>query len=293
MPPFACSKTPSRELVAPVKAPFSCPKSSDSIRFFAAAPQSKTRKAFLERLERSWTARLANETSDRELHHEEVMEKSSRQPLEDVAERIMDRLEKRLGSRSFLLGDASGCTADADSNNNDNDVDADANNADENKSRKIHVPSIMALDRKASELEEVLIQHSSNCYNGRVEHLDAKIDTLNNEVQPALRLETIKADQREGALNRQYIAVAADATRRYAEENAARVADHEMLRATKEEKATKQPCDAEKILAEIRALGQLLEDERSERQRADEEIMATIIETRKAWQKIVIESLVD
>lgn len=126
-----------------------------------------------------------------------------------------------------------------------------------------------------------------------MEHLDAKIDTLNDEVQPALRLETIKADQREGALNRQYIAIAADATRWYAEENAARVADHEMLRATKEEKAAEQPRDAEKILAEIRALRQLLDDERSERQRADEEIMANIIETRKAWQKIVIESLGD
>ena len=284
--------TPSRfKFACDTSAPTELAKMQDEAQKRRELFQSRVTE--IEKQAAAWTARLANETIDRELHHEEVMEKSIRQPLEDVAERIMDRLEKRLGSRSFLLGDAPGC-AEADSNDNGNVVvDADTNNADENKSRKIHAPSIMALDRKASELEEALIQHSSNCYNGRVEHLDAKIDTLIDEVQPALRLETIKADQREGALNRQYIAVAADATRRYAEENAARVADHEMLRATKEEKATEQPCDAEKILAEIRALGLLLDDERSERQRADEEIMATIIETRKAWQKIVIESLGD
>ena len=275
--------TPSRfKFACDTSAPTELAKMQDEAQKRRALFQSRVTE--IEKQAAAWTARLANETIDRELHHEEVMEKSIRQPLEDVSDRVMDRLEKRLGSHSFLLGDASGCTADADNNNNDND-------ADENKSEKI--PSIMALDRKASELEEALIQHSSNCYNGRVEHLDAKIDTLNDEVQPALRLETIKADQREGALNRQYIAIAADATRWYAEENAARVADHEMLRATKEEKAAEQPRDAEKILAEIRALRQLLDDERSERQRADEEIMANIIETRKAWQKIVIESLGD
>ena len=242
------------------------------------------RVAEIEKRAASWTARLANETIDRELHHEEVMENSIKQPLEDAAERIMDRLEKRLGSHSLLLGDGRESEAAA-TNDDDND------NADKEENARKKVPSIMALDRKATDLEEKLIQHSSNSYNARVEHFDTKIDTLTDEVQPALRLETIKADQREAVLNRQYIAIAADATRWYAEENAARVAEHEILRTTRNEKAAEQPPDAEKILADIRAFRQLLEDERSERQRADEEIMSTIIETRKAWQKIVIESL--
>ena len=244
------------------------------------------RVAEIEKRAASWTARLANETIDRELHHEEVMEKSIKQPLEDAAERVMDRLEKRLGSHSLLLG--AGRESEAAANNDDDD---DNDNADKEENARKKVPSIMALDRKATDLEEKLIQHSSNSYNARVEHFDTKIDTLTDEVQPALRLETIKADQREAVLNRQYIAIAADATRWYAEENAARVAEHQMLRTTRNEKAAEQPPDAEKILADIRAFRQLLEDERSERQRADEEIMSTIIETRKAWQKIVIESL--
>lgn len=246
------------------------------------------RVAEIEKRAASWTARLANETIDRELHHEEVMEKSIKQPLEDAAERVMDRLEKRLGSHSLLLG--AGRESEAAANNDDDDDD-DNDNADKEENARKKVPSIMALDRKATDLEEKLIQHSSNSYNARVEHFDTKIDTLTDEVQPALRLETIKADQREAVLNRQYIAIAADATRWYAEENAARVAEHQMLRTTRNEKAAEQPPDAEKILADIRAFRQLLEDERSERQRADEEIMSTIIETRKAWQKIVIESL--
>ena len=82
------------------------------------------RVAEIEKRAASWTARLANETIDRELHHEEVMEKSIKQPLEDAAERVMDRLEKRMGSRSFLLGDASGCTAHADNNNNEKPINS-------------------------------------------------------------------------------------------------------------------------------------------------------------------------
>ena len=39
MPPSACSKRPTRCLSAPVKAPFSCPKSSDSSRFSCSAAQ--------------------------------------------------------------------------------------------------------------------------------------------------------------------------------------------------------------------------------------------------------------
>jgi len=284
----AASHTPSRfQFACDTSAPTELAKIQDEAQKRRELFQSRV--AEIEKRAATWTARLANETIDRELHHEEVMEKSIKNPLEDAADRVMDRLEKRLGSHSLLLGD--GPESEAAANNDDNDYD-DNNNADkEDKSKK--VPPIMALDRKATELEEVLIQHSSNSYNARVEHLDAKIDTLNDEVQPALRLETIKADQREGALNRQYIAIASDATRWYAEENAARVAEHEMLRTTRDEKAAENPRDAEKILADIQALRQLLEDERSERQRGDEEIMSTIIETRRAWQKIVIESLGD
>ena len=37
VPPFACSKRPVRCVVAPVNAPFSCPKSSDSINSFGIA----------------------------------------------------------------------------------------------------------------------------------------------------------------------------------------------------------------------------------------------------------------
>ena len=39
VPPLASSKRPTRELMAPVKAPFSCPNSSDSIRSRGIAPQ--------------------------------------------------------------------------------------------------------------------------------------------------------------------------------------------------------------------------------------------------------------
>jgi hypothetical protein len=281
------SGTPSRfKFACDTSAPTELAKMQDEAQKRRELFQSRV--AEIEKRAAAWTARLANETIDRELHHEEIMEKSIKQPLEDAAERVMDRLEKRLGSHSFLLGGDSGPIAGANGNDDGEDDD---NHANEDGTKEI--PSIMALDHKATELEEALIQHSSNCYNARVKHFDANIDTLNDEVQPALRLETIKADQREGALDRQYISIAADATRWYAEENAARVADHEMLRATKDKKEAEQPRDSEKILADIRALRQLLEDERSERQRADEEILATIIETRKAWQKIVIESLGD
>ncbi len=50
VPWFACSKTPRRELTAPVNAPRSCPNSSASSRFGGTAVQSRTTNGPLLRL---------------------------------------------------------------------------------------------------------------------------------------------------------------------------------------------------------------------------------------------------
>ena len=56
MPFCARSKAPARLPVAPVKAPFTCPKSSLSMRFDATAEQSKTTNGPVERFEWVCTA---------------------------------------------------------------------------------------------------------------------------------------------------------------------------------------------------------------------------------------------
>ena len=57
MPPSANSKRPSRRCCAPVKAPFSCPKSSEAIKARGIAAQLTAMNARAERLERRWMAR--------------------------------------------------------------------------------------------------------------------------------------------------------------------------------------------------------------------------------------------
>ncbi len=56
MPPWACSIRPIRFTSAPVKAPFSCPKSSDSMISLGIAPQLSATKARGRRGELWWRA---------------------------------------------------------------------------------------------------------------------------------------------------------------------------------------------------------------------------------------------
>jgi hypothetical protein len=57
VPLSAAWNFPARVATAPVKAPFTCPKSSDSMRFSGMAPQLMTMKGPLARLERLWISR--------------------------------------------------------------------------------------------------------------------------------------------------------------------------------------------------------------------------------------------
>mmetsp|Transcript_21809 Transcript_21809/g.48790 ORF Transcript_21809/g.48790 Transcript_21809/m.48790 type:complete len:421 (-) Transcript_21809:57-1319(-) len=256
---------------------------------------------------KSWNVRLEHEVLDREADFEEVVEKSINQPMDDAAKRVLARLERKMGHTKILgvdkkilaaaVGDPIESESDDASNENivikdekeeENDT---SNEGDKEEKKTVSHPTVLELEHNQNEVYKKLAHYQMDVYEARVAHLDRNIATINHEVRPELRLETIKADQREGAVFRKFKAIAGDALASHAEENAIRVAKLELLRRDKEEKAEEKPKDAEAILADIRALRQLLEDEREERQRADEKILATIVETRKAWQKIVLESL--
>ncbi len=60
MPPLADSKRPMRRCVAPVKAPFSWPKSSDAIKEGGMAAQFTPMNARSARFDRLWIARAIN-----------------------------------------------------------------------------------------------------------------------------------------------------------------------------------------------------------------------------------------
>ena len=57
MPPFASTNLPACFSVAPVKAPFSCPKRIDSTRFSGSAPQLTVTKGLPRRSDAPWIAR--------------------------------------------------------------------------------------------------------------------------------------------------------------------------------------------------------------------------------------------
>src|SRR5216683_1436191 len=60
VPPSAASKRPTRRCSAPVKAPFSCPKSSDAISEGEIAAQLTRMNARADRFDRLWIARAIN-----------------------------------------------------------------------------------------------------------------------------------------------------------------------------------------------------------------------------------------
>lgn len=256
---------------------------------------------------KSWNVRLEHEMLDREADFEEVVEKSINQPVEDAAKRVLERLERKMGHTKILgvdkkilaaaVGDPIESERDDASNEDvvikdEKEEEKDSSNeGDKEEKKTVSHPTVLELEHNQNEVYKTLANYQMDVYEARVEHLDKNIATINHEVRPELRLETIKAEQREGAVFRKFKTIAGDALASHAEENAIRVAKLELLRRDKEEKAEEKPKDVEAILADIRALRQLLEDEREERQRADEKILATIVETRKAWQKIVLESL--
>ena len=247
------------------------------------------------------TARLTNETIDRELHYEEVLQKSIQEPIEAATKRVVERLEEKF-PRSRLLGN--GVTGNDTDDNESDGCDKNQDREEEKKSEgkeedegttTKRKPSLMELERKIHGVDKAMTKYiHETAYQTRVDHLDKKIDLIQTEINPDLKLEASKADQREGALIRKYVSLAGKADRWHAEEKAARVADLELVSDEKDGRAKENTSkDLEGILGEIRALRQLLDDERSARQSADEEIMTHIIETRKAWQQIVLDSLGD
>ncbi len=60
MPPSAASKSPFWSRCAPVKAPFTCPKSSDSRSVSVSAPQLRATKGWFRRGLRAWSARATS-----------------------------------------------------------------------------------------------------------------------------------------------------------------------------------------------------------------------------------------
>lgn len=221
----------------------------------------------------AWTARLANETLARDREWEDLVQRAAGRRLEESVERIMDRIDKKLVSPI-----ASSARSSSDGGSSDDDDDA---------SNKIALPQFEA---RVSRLDAALLDHVHKVtYDARVSHLDSLRARIRDETYPLLRLEAVKADKREGGMVRTFEGIAASAAHAMAEENAARVADFQML----EDELAKEGDEKHinDFLQEIQRMREVLEEERKERQLSDEKVLENIIATREVLQRTVLESL--
>uniref|UniRef100_A0A7S4HNK3 Uncharacterized protein n=1 Tax=Odontella aurita TaxID=265563 RepID=A0A7S4HNK3_9STRA len=221
-----------------------------------------------------WTARLANETLARDREWEDLVHKASGQPLEDAVERVMGRIEEKLVSPLASVRPTHG-----------NDSKDDTSNF-----------TLQDVDARVRELDAAHLDHVHKAaYEARVNHLDSIRTKIRDEAYPLLRLEAAKTDKREGGMVRTFESIAASAAHAMAEENAARVADLQLLEGEVEgevkEKTMRDEKRIDEFLQEIRRMRGALEEERKERQASDEKVLEHIIATREVLQRTVLETL--
>ena len=240
----------------------------------------------------TWTARLANETVERDRHFDDLAQRAVGVPLENAVERVMARMEERLTAPFEQRPERS----ETSSGEEFGAEEAAAVVAERRTTTKSKIPTFQEVESRSSRLDSGLLEHAhKTVYDARVRHIDSVRSRLREEAYPSLRLETTKANKREGGMVRTFEGAAASAAHSLAEENAGRVAELGMLKEEVErvvsEKETVDERKMEEWLGGFLSVREALEGERRERQQADERVMDQIIKTKEVLQRTVLESL--
>ena len=212
----------------------------------------------LERRLAKLNADLTNNTMDREAHMCHFLRDHICHPMERASERIA--LEREYRTSPHFAG----------------------------AKHWMHLSTRMSrLDRVMTLYDHVEIQTAMR------DKLDQPYNELGQEIAPAYSLETTKSEKREGAMLRQFDAVAATAQRRYHEERAARhgsfeVVKQQLLAVVKHES---DPARIEEAISKVKALRAKLEQERVERRMRDEHTKTLIEQDETSMKRAVLEAM--
>ncbi|KAL9180718.1 hypothetical protein ACHAXT_011171 [Thalassiosira profunda] len=236
-------------------------------------------------------ARLATEAAERGREHAFTVEECVVGPIEEAATRSLQKVDadfvrpimdpKRAGGAG--VGEPSAPADVSEQSNEDPDGKGTVANA-----TTTQLPNLVHLERRTN-LLEAQMNHQQHVvlFQARRQHFDAVDRTCRKVLQPELALELTKADKREGKLARRFEASSGEYTRLASEMTSSRVASLGYLEKQMHEVGI---FSAEHFLEEIRKLKQLVIEEREERIRQDETVVARIVEKRKTLEQDIFEA---
>lgn len=225
----------------------------------------------------SLTAKLANESMDREAAMSEILPAHVYQPLEVVAERLLVDLDLMRRPRFSAPG--------GEKSPND-EIDKDLKASSDS--------SIMDLERRLSKLDSQMTSHvHKQMFEAKRERLEAVQDQLLHEIAPDLQMEASKADKREGSMNRRWESLAGILARRYLDESSTRKASLAVVEEEIVGVLHQQEADDVVVLATLRDLRARLDQERLMRLAEDKRVLDLITETAVHLQRLLLETLAD
>ncbi|EED92138.1 predicted protein [Thalassiosira pseudonana CCMP1335] len=295
-PPPPPSST-STELVSTSR--FQFQGSSTNIKQFEAdalkrQAEHSSRISDLEGRLASFHARLALESAERGREHSAVMEECVNEPLEGVMKRSLERVEDVFVRRFMDPSRADEIMMQQqqqqlEGNTRQTEEGNAVDSEEKNDSSEPTTPNLVAIERQTSLLESQMNHHTHiTLYTSQRHNFHNIEDQFRSTLQPALSLETTKADKREGGMVRRFEASSGEYTRLVAELEAARRGELGYVEKEIDDWKCSDESRAESYLNEIEALKKLVREERDERKREDEKVVERILKTREMLQEDIL-----
>jgi hypothetical protein len=211
-------------------------------------------------------ARLAKESAERGREHAATMDECVNGPLEGVMRRALGKLEGDF-VRTFL----DPVRADGQRQITEH-VEGKEEKKDSTEGETSH--NLVSIERRLNLLESQMNHHQHiTLFHSQKRNFESVQHQARTLLEPALRLESTKADKREGALVRRFEASAGEYTRHLAEIQAFRASS---LGVVKKEIDSWKGIDesrAEHFIGEIRRLKEFVRKESEAREKQDQIVM--------------------
>ena len=212
-------------------------------------------------------ARLAKESAERGREHAATIDECITSPLEGVMRRSLGKVEGEF-VRAFIdparVDGLPQVTEEGKEEKKDS-VDGE----------KRH--NLVSLERRINLLENQMNQHQHiTLFHSQKRNFDSIQHQAKTILEPALTLESNKADKREGALVRRFEASAGEYTRLLAEVQASRASSLGIVTKELDSWKCSDESRAEHFLSEIRRLKDMVRKESEEREMQDEMVMDKI-----------------
>jgi hypothetical protein len=219
---------------------------------------------------------LAKESAERGREHAATMDECINGPLEGVMKRALGKLEGEF-VRTFMDPARANGQPQVNEEGKEEKKDSD--------SEKLH--NLVSIERRINLLEAQMNHHQHiTLFHSQKRNFDSIQQQARTMLEPALTLESTKADKREGALVRRFEASAGEYTRLLAEVEASRASSLGIVK--KEIDSWKIENRAEHFLSEIRQLKVMITKESDERKKQDELVLNRV---NKKFERVKAEML--